>query len=164
MRRHILSSSLIFVFALTSLSFGQGLHAKIQARKEAAEKEAKNKPVAGEVLLTVDRSYQETFDTIVNQLKKEGFTIEDANLVTGQITTPIEQTKGGYSQKGERVSVTLIKENPTATTLKFVVAEFSRKKAFTAEPWEKPRPDEVKTKELKEIFEKTFGAPVEIAP
>ena len=133
--------------------FGQGgFHDRVTKRRADAEKAEKSKPVAGAMSFTVEKAYQETFDLVVNQLKKEGFTIEDANTVTGQIATPIEESKGGYSQKGTRVSVSLIKESAAATTVKVVVAEFSRKKLFAAEPWSNPKPDNEKTKELAELF------------
>ena len=162
MRRLFLLFFMVFVF-VSGLS-AQGLHAKIVARKEAAESAAKAKPVPGAVLFTVDRSYQETFDFVVNFLKKEGFTIEDANLVTGQISTPIEESKGGYSQKGKRVSVTLIKEGGASTTIKVVVTEFSRKKLFAAEPWDKPKADEDQTKELAKLLETTLNGTTASSP
>jgi hypothetical protein len=141
----------VVVSFLSTPLFTQGFHDNVTKRHEA-EKADQSKPVAGSVSLAVKKSYQDTFDFVVNWLKKEGFTIEEADAVKGQISTPIEQTKGGYSQKGSRVMVTLIKENDATTTLRVVVAEYGRKKLLAADAWSNPKADDDKTKELAELL------------
>ena len=154
----------VFVFVTVSDGFSQGLHDRIVKRNQAAEASAKAQAPTETVSFTVDRSYQGTFDLVVNQLKKEGFTIEEADTVKGQISTPIEVSKGGYSQKGKRVLVILIKEDDRQTTLKVAVTEFSRKKLFATEPWEKPKPDNQTTKELAGLLETALNGATASSP
>ena len=150
MHRSRLVSDLLFVLVLVAFAptaFTQGLHDKIVARKEAAEKVT---PASGWVELKVDRPYDETFDFVRTWLQKQEFKIESADRDAGNIMTPIEQTEKkllGFSKAGTRIAVSLIKENASQTTIKIVVANYSKK---GADPWSNPKANNEDTKKVSE--------------
>ena len=119
----------------------QGLHAKIEARKKESEKP---KPIAGGVRFQVAKSFDATYEKVVNWVNHEDYTIDPAETrkEIGQITTVIAQTSGGYSQSGRRLRITVIKDDETTTTLKVIVEDLKRKKLLAAEPWSDPKLNE----------------------
>jgi|SRR5579883_2117488 len=148
MRRSRSVSDLLLVlvlFVYPPAAFTQGLHEKIVARKEAAEKVT---PASGWVELKVDRPYDETFDFVRTWLQKQEFKIELAERDAGNIRTPIEQTEKkllGFSKAGTRIAVSLIKESASQTTIKIVVADYSKK---GADPWSNPKTNSENTKKV----------------
>ena len=160
MRLQSLFFLFVFVFVTVSDGFSQGLHDRIVKRKAEAEA----KPIDGVVSFAVGRPYQETFDLVVNQLKKEGFTIEKANLVTGQVTTPIEKSKGG---KDSNVQVTLIREGDSSI-VKVAVLEYSKnlysKALFGNGPYSSSKANQENTKELAELLKSTLNGATASSP
>lgn len=112
-----------------------------KARKEArlAESE-KPKNVSGGVTFKANQSFEKTYEVVLNHLKREGHTIDSADKDVGQIITAID-IKGGYSQTGTRIQITLIKDSETQTTVRVAVTKQKRKKALQTEPWSDPKVD-----------------------
>ena len=142
--------SLIFFVVLgvfSSITFAQGLHAKIEARKKEAEKP---KPLAGGIKFQVPKSFDETYEKVVNWVNHEDYTIdpEQTRKEIGQIFTAVAQTKGGYTQSGNRLRITVIKDNETTTTIKVIVEDLKRKKLFAAEPWSDPKVNDKETQKV----------------
>lgn len=118
-----------------STSEAQGRHEKREAKLEES---AKPRSITGGTTFQVDVGYDKAYDAVLNYLKKQDYTIDSASKETGQIITAMV-VKGGYSQTGTRVYVTLIKENETSTTIKVAVSEQKRKKLLQTEPWGDPK-------------------------
>src|SRR5271166_3952564 len=102
-----------------------------QSRKERKAQEAADsaspKNVAGGVTFQNPTPMDKTFEVVVNELKREGHSIDRADKDAGQIITAMEIT-GGYSQTGTRIIVTLIKDNDNQTSIRVVVGKQKRKK------------------------------------
>jgi hypothetical protein len=143
-RLTIYSIMLLTLCALQSIALPQGRHEKREAKLEES---AKPKSVAGGTTFEVDVAYDKAYDTILNYLKKQDYTIDSASKETGQIVTAIV-VKGGYSQTGTRVYVTLIKESETKTTIKVAVSEQKRKKLLQTEPWGDPKVNSERSSKL----------------
>src|SRR5947207_1532349 len=126
--------SFLAISMCSSVIPAQGLHDTIEKRKEES---AKPKNVAGGVKFQVQKSYQDTYEALLNWVKRADYTIESADKETGMITTAMTIT-GGYSQTGTRLMLTLIKDSDNATTLKVVVSEQKRKKLLAPDPWSDP--------------------------
>jgi ABC-type Na+ efflux pump permease subunit len=145
-RKQIVLATSILVLILGSQisSLGQGRHEK---REKKLEESAKPTSVSGGVTFQANVSYDKAYDTVLNYLKRQDYTIDSASKETGQIVTAITIT-GGYSQTGTRVYVTLIKDNETSTTLKVAVSEQKRKKLLQTEPWGDPKVNSEKSSKL----------------
>ena len=78
--------------------------------------------------------YDKAYESALNYLKRNSYTIDTASAETGQIATVIE-VKGGYRQTGTRVLVTCIKDSDTQTSVRVVVTEQKRTKLLQTEPW-----------------------------
>jgi|GEM_PF-6108640 len=81
----------------------------------------------------VDAVYQ----TVLNQLKKDGAEIESASKDAGIKTTV--QVTGKYRQTGSYLEVTFISDSDSETTVRVAAYEEKRYKALNAEPWSTPK-------------------------
>lgn len=130
-----LSLIVITLFSVNCMAVSQGRHEKREAKLEES---AKPRSVTGGSAFQIDMAYDKAYETVLNYLKKQDYTIDSASRETGQIVTAMVVT-GGYSQTGTRVYVTLAKENETSTTIKVAVSEQKRKKLLQTEPWGDPK-------------------------
>lgn len=142
----IISAAFVVLMGLVHTGASQGRHEKREAK---VEESAKPKAVSGAVTLQTDLPYERAYDSILNHLKRHDYTIDSASKDIGQIVTAMT-IKGGYSQTGTRVYVTLIKDSETSTTVKVAVAEQKRKKLFQTEPWGDPKVNSEKSTKLAE--------------
>jgi hypothetical protein len=110
-------------------------------KAEEAADSAAPRNVPGGVTLQNPTPIDKTFEIVVNELKREGHSIDRADKDAGQIITAMEIT-GGYSQTGTRIIVTLIKDNDNQTTVRVVVSKQKRKKLLQTEPWSDPKADD----------------------
>ena len=138
----VLMATILFLVA--SFCLGQGRHEK---REQKIEESAKAKGVSGGVSFQTDMSFDKAYDAVLNYLKRLEYTIDSASKETGQIVTAIS-IKGGYTQTGTRVYITLIKNNDTSTTFRVAVSEQKRKKLFQTEPWGDPKVNSEKSSKL----------------
>ncbi len=118
---------ILFVVAsvFSSVAFTQGLGARAEARKKESEKPQN---VAGGVKFQVSKSYQDTYEALLNWVKRADYTIDPqyTNKETGQIMTGIAIAEGKKRGIGTRIMLTLIKYSDTETTIKVVVSEQKR--------------------------------------
>lgn len=142
----------LIVAMSTPALFSQGRKEKKQAR---IEESAKPKNVAGGVKWQAAKSYQDSYDAVLNWIKRADYTIESADRDTGQVVTAMSVT-GGYNQTGTRLMVTLIKDNETATTLKVAVTEQKRKKLLSTEPWSDPKVNEKESQKVADQLKTVF--------
>jgi hypothetical protein len=140
----ILTSLLIAALGTQVSIYGQGRH---ERREQKLEESAKPKSVSGGASFQTNISYDNAYDAVLNYLKRQDYTIDSASKETGQIVTAMT-VKGGYSQTGTRVYVTLIKDNETSTTIKVAVSEQKRKKLLQTEPWGDPKVNSEKSSKL----------------
>lgn len=133
----------------------QGRKAKREARNTESEKP---KNVAGGVTFQVVKPFEATYEATLNYLKREGHTIDSADKDIGQIITAID-IKGGYSQTGTRVQLTLIKDKEAQTTVRVAVTKQKRKKALQTEPWSDPKVDAEESTALAEAVKAAVSTP-----
>ena len=145
-RKHsiIMVSALAAISVLQISSFAQGRHEK---REQKIEESTKAKGVSGGVTFQTELPYDKAYDAVLTYLKRQENTIDSASKETGQIVTAMT-IKGGYSQTGTRVYVTLIKDNENSTTLRVAVSEQKRKKLVQTEPWGDPKVNTEKSQKL----------------
>jgi hypothetical protein len=117
----------------------------------AAEESAKPKAVAGGVTFQRNAEYDKTFEDLVNFLKKQGYEIDAADKHAGNIFTTMAIT-GKWKQTGTRVTVTLIKDSNTATSVRVAVTEQKRYKAAQTEPWGEPKVNSQKSSEIANLI------------
>jgi len=123
---------------------GQGRHEK---REQRLEDSAKPKAVSSGVTFQVEMRYESAYDAVLDYLKRQDYTIDSAGKETGQIVTAIT-IKGGWSQTGTRVYLTLFKDKDTQTSIKVTVSEQKRKKLLQTEPWGDPKANAEKSRAL----------------
>jgi len=131
----------VFVAALSMLALfeGSGLSQSRRERRNArVEESAQPKNVSGGVTFENMAPLDKTYEVVLNFLKRQGHTIDSADKDVGQIMTAMS-IKGGYSQTGTRIQVTLIKDTDTKTTVRVAVTQQKRKKALQVEPWSDPK-------------------------
>ncbi len=93
------------------------------------------------VTITINGSYDRTFETALNFLKRQGNTIESASREAGQIITQMTNS-GGYHQTGRHIQITFIKEGESTSssfTMRVAVLEQKRYKALRTEAWSDAR-------------------------
>lgn len=159
--RRIVSSllfSLVFVGFTASLE-AQGLHARIQARKAEAEKP---KAVKNAAEIQLQKSYQASYEDVLNWMKKSDFSVDfaNSNKDNGIVASTIEVVKGGYSQTGRRLSVMLVKISDTETALRVAVTDHNRKKLFGADNWGDPQLNAEQTQAVVEQMKADLAVPV----
>ena len=151
----------VWVLAVASVLVGtysvetQGLHAKIAARKAEAERP---KGIKDAVEIKVSKSYQDTYDDVLNWIKKSNdFTADFANsnkdngIVTSTIET-IDTGALGWKKTGRRLTVELIKESDTETTLKVAVVNLQR---IGADNWSnKPQDIKLNVEQTQDVVER----------
>lgn len=118
---------------------------------------ASPKNVAGGVTFQNPTPIDKTFEIVVNELKREGHSIERADKDTGQIITAME-IAGGYTQTGTRIVVTLIKDNDNQTSIRVVVTKQKRKKLLQTEPWSDPKADNQETQQAADALKAALKA------
>jgi hypothetical protein len=149
----------VFIAILICSTSAQTIVGQSRAEKKQAklEESAKPKNVAGGVKFHVQKSYQDTYEALLNWVKRADYTIEGADKETGIITTAMTIT-GGYSQTGTRLILTLIKDSDTATTVKVVVTEQKRKKLLATEPWSDPKVNDKETEKIADQVKVTVSS------
>jgi hypothetical protein len=100
--------------------------------------------------LGVDR----VFVAVLEYLKKHGYTIDSADKNVGQIITAMD-IKGGFTQTGTTVQVTLIRDSDTQTTVRVAVKTQRRVKGAREHPW---RDIKIDPKESSRIAEELKAA------
>ncbi|HEY2381428.1 MAG TPA: hypothetical protein VGK48_09655 [Terriglobia bacterium] len=147
---YVLIACLLVLFSISALPQNR------KDKKEAQLAEsAKPKNVAGGVKFQVQKSYAESYDVLLNWVKRADYTIESADKENGLISTAMTIT-GGYSQTGTRLMLTLIKDTDTATTVRVVVTDQKRKKLLTTEPWSDPKVNQPETQRVADNLKSTF--------
>ncbi len=73
----------------------------------------------------------------MNELKKEGLSIESASADAGIKTALV--VSGRYHQTGTYIEVQFSKDDNTHTTVRVSVFEQTRYKALKTEPWSEPK-------------------------
>ena len=123
---------------------GQGLHDRIERRKQEP---ATARHVEGGVTFSTALPVEKCFNATLNFLKRHDYAIDSVDRDAGQIATALD-VKGGYSQTGTRVLITLIKDSDTQTSVRVTVTRQKRKKLLQTEPWSDPNGDDVETAKI----------------
>ena len=89
---------------------------------------------AGSATFTDPSGIDRVFSVVLDYLKKQGYTIESADKNIGQIMTAMD-IKGGFTQTGTTVQVTLIKASDKQTTVRDTVKTQRRVKGSKEHPW-----------------------------
>lgn len=131
--------TLLALLVLVVLTQSDLLSQSRRERRNARTAEsAQPKNVSGGVTFQQQATFERAYEVILNHLKRKGYTIDSADKDVGQIITAMD-IKGGYSQTGTRIQITLIKDNDTETTVRVAVTNQKRKKALQVEPWSDPK-------------------------
>lgn len=146
----ILATSLM---GLTAPNMSAQLHAKKEARLAESEKPQN---VKGGATFQVNVTYGKSYDSALNWLKRQGYTIDSASGDTGQIVTALDVT-GGYSQTGTRVQLTFIKDSDSMTSVRVVVTEQKRKKLLQTEPWGDAKANEAESSKIADQIKTAIG-------
>lgn len=85
---------------------------------------------------TVQNDMATTYRHVLNEVKREGFTVESASPDAG-IKTSVVVT-GHYHQTGSYLQVQFVSDAPGSTTVNVSVIEEKRFKALQTEPWGTP--------------------------
>lgn len=142
-----LISAAVCVTALLAV-VGTCAYGQRHAKKDAAiDESAQPKNVKGGATFQVAVPYDRAYSTVLNHLKRQGYTIDSAGKDTGQIITAMD-IKGGYTQTGTRVQVTCIKDSDTQTSIRVAVTEQKRKKLLQTEPWGDPKVNEASSAKI----------------
>ena len=80
------------------------------------------------------------YQSVLNQLKKDGAEIESASKDAG-IKTAVTVT-GHYRQTGSYLEITFIADGPSQTTVRVTAYEEKRYKGLKTEPWSTPKVNE----------------------
>jgi hypothetical protein len=83
------------------------------------------------------------YQTVLNQLKKDGAEVESASKDAG-IKTAVTVT-GHYRQTGSYLEVTFISDSPVQTTVGVAAYEEKRYKGLKTEPWSTPKVNDEKS-------------------
>ncbi len=154
-RSKTLSVGLAILFLST---FDPAAHAQRHQRREAKLAEsAEPKSVKGGVAFQVAVTYDKAYDSVVNHLKRQGYTIDVSGKETGQIITGMD-IKGKYTQTGTRVQITCIKDNDTQTSIRVAVTEQKRKKLLQTEPWGDPKVNDEASAKIAEEVKAAVGS------
>jgi len=149
----IVLSTVLLILSAQSPIFTQGRH---ERKQQQIEESAKANGVSGGTTIQITLSYDKTFDRVLNYLKRNDYTIDIGNRDSGQIVTAMI-IKGGYSQTGTRIYVSLIKDSDTSTTMKIAVSEQKRKKLLQTEPWGTAKVDSEATSKLADNIKTALG-------
>ena len=101
---------------------------------ESSQEKSSQPETAGSATFTDSSGIDRVFVVVLEYLKKQGYTIESADKNVGQIITTMD-IKGGFTQTGTKVQVTLIRDNDTQTTVRVAVTTQRRVKGATEHPW-----------------------------
>ena len=146
---------LLLSFVMLGCESGGSRHARKEARLEES---AKVSNVSGGETFQVNKPFIQSYDAVLNLLKRRHYTIQAASKEIGQIITAISSITGGWRQTGTRIKVTLIKDSEAQTSILVAVMKHSRYKALVVEPWSDPELDPEESaklaKEIKDILEK----------
>jgi hypothetical protein len=102
--------------------------------------DASQPDTAGSVTFTDSSGVDKVFAVVLEYLKKQGYTIDSADKNVGQIITAMD-IKGGFTQTGTTVQVTLIRDSDTQTTVRVAVKTQRRVKGTREHPWRDIRID-----------------------
>jgi hypothetical protein len=83
------------------------------------------------------QSSDETYQAVLNELKKQGLSIESASVDTGIKTALV--VSGRYRQTGTHTEIQFTKDSDSSTTVRVSVLEQTRYKALKTEPWSDPK-------------------------
>lgn len=142
--------AVLFVLLFAEVSFAQGLHATIEQRKAES---AQAKAVKGATEIQIAKSYVDTYEGLLNWLKRSEYMIDSANKETGQISTVIEVVKPvkGGGQDGKRIVLVLMKDSDVLTTVRVMVTYVHRDKILSSTgSWNEPKLNADETKQVAE--------------
>lgn len=97
----------------------------INAAPQHTERIEQPKDSQSSVIIQTGIEYDRAYETILNVVKREGYTIESANKETGQIKTEMAIEHGAVDI-GRTVVITLIKEPERVTTVRVVAYKQGR--------------------------------------
>jgi hypothetical protein len=109
---------------------GTGLGYSAGARPVPATPKPFN--VKDATVVTVPMSESQTFDALLNSLKRQGYSIEISEKDGGQIATSFTKEKKGRT----RVEIVLIQDNDTQTTARIAAINQAKDYGFTAGPYD----------------------------
>ncbi|GAC1699894.1 MAG: hypothetical protein NVS9B4_00190 [Candidatus Acidiferrum sp.] len=97
--------------------------------------------VAGGQSFTVPLAINAAFERVLNGLKRDGESIEEADPVIGRIATAL-RIEGSWTQTGRRLVVVFIKDSEHETTVRVCATTQSRHQLRgMVKPWSTPRLD-----------------------
>jgi|ERR1700730_728684 len=130
-----------------------GLIQPLCGREQSGKVVDASQPDTGSATFTASLEVDKVFVTVLEYLKKQGYTIDSADKNIGQITTAMD-IKGGFTQTGTTVQVTLIRDTDTQTTVRVAVKTQRRVKGSKEHPW---RDIKIDPKESSRIAESLKG-------
>jgi hypothetical protein len=152
---------LLSILVAAGLVATAALNVRAQSRQEKREakitESGQPQSVKGGITFQVSVPYDKAYEAVLNQLKRQGYTIEASGKETGQIITAMD-IKGGYTQTGTRVQVTCIKDGETQTSIRVAVTEQKRKKLLQTEPWGDPKVNEQASSKVADEIRSAVGA------
>jgi hypothetical protein len=132
-----------------------GLMVSSRAGEQSGKAADSSQPdTAGSATFTDPSGPERVFAVALEYLKKQGYTIDSADKTVGQINTAMD-IKGGFTQTGTTVQVTLIKDSDTQTTVRVTVKTQRRVKGSKEHPW---RDIKIDPKESSRIAEELKAA------
>lgn len=96
-----------------------------------------------------------TYRAVLNEVKREGFTVESASPDAG-IRTAIVVT-GHYRQTGSYLNIQFVSDGASQTTVNVSIMEAKRYKALQTEPWGTPHANEAKSEQEAQAIQKGLG-------
>jgi hypothetical protein len=80
-----------------------------------------------------------TYEAVLNEVKKEGLSVDSASKDAG-IKTAIS-VSGRYHQTGEHIEIQFIQDSSKGTTVRVTAVRQTRYNALNTEPWSSPKVD-----------------------
>lgn len=113
--------------------------------------EASNQPASLVHAADLDSTYQ----AVLNEVKKEGLSIDSASKDAGVKTTIT--VAGRYHQTGSHLEFQFIQDSANQTTVRVAAVEQTRYKALKTEPWSSPKVNPEQSKQAAEKLKAGLG-------
>ena len=117
--------------------------------------DASQPDTAGSATFTASLEVDKVFVAVLEYLKKQGYTIDSADKNIGQITKAMD-IKGGFTQTGTTVQVTLIRDTDTQTAVRVAVKTQRRVKGSKEHPWRDIKIDPKESARIAEALKGTL--------
>lgn len=138
--------------ALAICSVMQPLYGGEQSGKVV---DATQPDVTGSATFTDSAGVEKVFAVVLEYLKKQGYTIDSADKNVGQIVTAMD-IKGGFTQTGTTVQVTLVRDNDTQTSVRVTVKTQRRVNGHREHPWRDIKIDPKESSRIAEELKATL--------